>query len=322
MKKEFIGKTLVLLGDSITQHGYYTYNLRSYFQGKEEKCYIYNRGTGGNRAVMAPYILDDEIRELKPDYIFISFGANDLGIWLYDGRKVVSDKLLEERKKRDDEYFNSYAKIIDELKLRGIKPIVVSPFATDELLFEKDDIETVADNDEKANNIDANFYTKKTYRNINQALKFYAQTLKALAQEKGALYVPMFEKTYEKMLVTRGLFNDDGLHYSHGEGHALLAKIFLEFLGCDDIPDTFAKTPENDQLEKLVQDERHAGFIMRASPYNPMFGEFTEEQIDEAAKKRIEDGIEWHRVVGECYFKYKGKMDELREEIKLRTEKL
>ena len=109
MKKEFVGKTIVLLGDSITEHGFYTYNLRSYFQGKEEKCYIFNRGTGGNRAVMAPYILSDEIRELKPDYIVISFGANDIGIWLYDARKVVSDKLLLERKLRDDEYYASIA---------------------------------------------------------------------------------------------------------------------------------------------------------------------------------------------------------------------
>jgi len=271
---------------------------------------------------MAPYILDDEIRELKPDYIAVSFGANDIGIWLYDGRKVQSEKLAAEKKLRDDEYYESCAKIVDQIKARGIKPIIMSPFAMDELLFEKDDIETLGDNDEKANNIDADFYTKKTYRNLNQALKVYAKTLKKIAEEKGALYIPTFEKTYEKMLVTRGLFKEDGLHYTHDEGHALIAKIILEFLGCEDIPEAFIKTPENDELEKLVQDERRAGFITRAAPFNPMYGKFSEADIDAQATKLLSHKDEWRRIVAELYFKYKGKMDELREEIKTRTEKL
>ena len=322
MKKEFVGKTIVLLGDSITEHGFYTYNLRSYFQGKEEKCYIFNRGTGGNRAVMAPYILSDEIRELKPDYIVISFGANDIGIWLYDARKVVSDKLLLERKLRDDEYYVSIAKIVDEVKERGITPIIMSPFAMDELLFEKDDVETVDDNDEKANNINAEFYTKKTFKNLNDKLKEYAKTLKSLAEEKGVSYIPMFEKTYEKMLSTRGLIKDDGLHYTHDQGHAFIAKVILQFFGCEDIPETFNKTPENDELEKIVQDERHGGFIRRASPLNPMYGTFKEEDFINRANNFLKSESEWWRMVGECFFKCYDKMDEIRLEIKQRTENL
>ena len=56
----------------------------------------------------------------------------------------------------------------------------MSPFAMDELLFEKDDVETVDDNDEKANNINAEFYTKKTFKNLNESLNLYsAQILDA-----------------------------------------------------------------------------------------------------------------------------------------------
>ena len=78
--------------------------------------------------------------------------------------------------------------------------------------------------------------------------------IKEIAERKGALYCPIFEKTYEKMLEMRGLFREDGLHYSFDKGHHEIAKIILEFLGVEDIPDEFNKTPENDELEKLVSE--------------------------------------------------------------------
>ena len=90
MKQEFTGKTICLLGDSIMEHGFYTYYLRSYFENKKEKCFFFNRGVAGNRAIMAQYLLEDEVYFLNPDYVFICFGANDLGVWLYDSYLTVT----------------------------------------------------------------------------------------------------------------------------------------------------------------------------------------------------------------------------------------
>ena len=44
--------------------------------------------------------------------------------------------------------------------------------------------------------------------------------------------------------------------------------------------------------------------------------------IDAQATKLLSHKDEWRRIVAELYFKYKGKMDELREKIKRETEKL
>ena len=321
MEKQFVGKTFVVLGDSNTEHGHYIKYLRAYFHEKKEKCYFFNRGTGGNRAVMAPYLLEPEIKELKPDYVCISFGGNDIGYWLYDARKTVTPALIAERKKRDYEFFEGIKSTIMAVKEKGITPIVFSPFAKDELLFEKDDVETIADNDEKAQNMDAGFYTKKTFRNINNALKIYAQRVKEIATTEGALYLPSFEKTYQNMLNTRGLFRDDGAHYSVDSGHKSIAKIILEYLGCE-VPIDFPVIEENEELEKLVQAERHGGFIRRSS-CSAFYGDIPESVVEKKAKECLkETQSPWLLSVGGNYFKYKGKMDELRLEIKRRTENL
>lgn len=57
MKKTFLNKRICILGDSITSHGFYIYDMRSYIRGATEKCTVYNRGTGGNRVDMAKALL-------------------------------------------------------------------------------------------------------------------------------------------------------------------------------------------------------------------------------------------------------------------------
>ena len=321
MNSQFVNKTFVILGDSITEHGYYIKYLRAYFHEKKEKCTFFNRGTGGNRSIMATSVLDEEIKELNPDYICISFGANDIGCWLYDARKVETPALIAERKKRDYDYLEGYKNIIKAIKERGITPVVFSPFAMDQLMFEKADVVTVADNDEKAVNMDSGFYTRKTYENLNRALTVYAEKVKEIALNENALYLPMFEKTYQNMLKCRGLFRDDGLHYSFGDGHKSIAKIILEFLGCE-VPEDFKVIEENEELEKLVQNERHGGFIRRTS-CSAFYGDIPETVVEEKARECLkEKDSEWLVSVGTNYFKYKGKMDQLRLEIKKRTEDL
>ena len=319
MKKEFVGKTIYFLGDSITAHGHYIYNLRSYFHKNCQKCFVYNRGTGGNRVIMSQYILDDEIKGKQPDYVIVCFGANDLGIWLYDSKKKVTPELLKNRKARDDEYFLGYRIIVKMIKERGAIPVIMSPFAVDQLLTEREDIETLADNDEKEDYIGPSFYKRKTFENINAALKGYAENLEKIAKETGALYIPLFEKTYEKMLSEAGMFGADGIHYTEDKGHSVIAEVLLDFFGCER-PFTFEKTSDNDEIFKLEQLERRAGNLRRATPFNPIFGEFSEEQIRQAAIKAAAAPEKWRKNIGEAYLKYGDKIFELREKIFEMTE--
>ena len=317
MKEQFKNKTLCLLGDSILEHGFYTYNIRSYFQGKSEKCYVFNRGVAGNRAVMAEYILEDEIFWLNPHYVLICFGANDLGIWLYDSLKDITPELLKKRKLRDDEYLASYEKLINIFQNKGIKPIVASPYAVNSFIKEKDDVETVADNDEKEDNIKPSFYKRKTFENINIAFKGYAKRLKDLAKKYDALYLDMFEKTYEVMKKTEGkdLFFDDGIHYTEDKGHALLADIILEFLGCEkDKP--YEKTKENDKIFELEQLERSTGYLRRCTPMNPYFGKRTEEEILEYAKSKVDSDFEWGRLAARNYVAHHDEFEKMKEQLK------
>lgn len=322
MKAKYVGKTIAVIGDSITAHGKHFYYIRSYMQQSKEKCYLYNRGTGGNRAVMFPYLFDEEIKELKADYVMISYAGNDMGVWLYDNLKPVTEELLAKRKVRDDEYFESYRKSIQVVKDYGAVPIVVSPFAMNEYLTEKEYIETLADNDEKEDNLKPSFYTRATYRNLNNALRVYAEKLKAMAKEMGAEYFPAFEKTYPEMLKQTGMFGEDGLHYNFEVGYKFLAKIFLEYLGCENIPEDFAKTPENDEIERLEQLERHASSVILATPNNKYFGNYTQEELLERARKTVETASGWVANHAQLYLDHYKELPSIRAKIRELTEKL
>ncbi len=322
MKQQYKGKTIVVLGDSITEQGKQFYYLRSYFQNSKDKCYLYNRGTCGNRAVMFPSLFDDEIKELNADYVMISYGVNDLGVWLYDNLKPVTKEILEKRKVRDEEYFASYYKAIKLVKEYGAIPIVVSPFAVNECLIEKENVETLNDNDEKEDNIKPSFYTRATFKNINVALKGYQERLEAIAKETGAEYLPMFEKTYPEMLKETNMFSDDGVHYNLEVGHKFLAKVILEFLGVEDIPQDFIITPENDEIERLEQIERQAGGILRGTPYSKFFGNYSEEYLVNIAKKTVSEQTGWAADRAKLYIEHHHELSTIRTKVRELTEKL
>ena len=317
MKKEFIGKTVCLLGDSIMEHGFYTYNLRAYFQGKEEKCFVFNRGVAGNRAIMAQYLLEDEVYFLNPDYVFICFGANDMGVWLYDSFKEVTPELLEKRKVRDDEYILAYEILIDKLLERGIMPVVMSPYAVNSFIKESDAVYTVPDNKEKEDILKPSFYKRKTFENINEGFKGYTKRLKDLAERKGVLFFDIFSKTYEKMLELegKGMYFDDGCHYTKDFGHAVIARAFLEYFGVEDIPSTFPKTKENDEIFDLEQLERSTGYLLRCTPLNEHFGKKTEEEKLEYIKSCLNSTFEWGRLAAENYFKHAHEIPEMKKKL-------
>jgi len=256
MKDCFRNKRIVFLGDSITEDGGFCYHIRAYLREKGERAVVFNRGVGGTRAVMAKYMLEEEVFPLHPDIVFVSYGVNDIGVWLYDVREALTPERLAERAQRDEEYFQSMRDLIFALKERGITPICCTPFAVDEHLAETGDIETVADNKEKADHIGSSFYTRKTFAAINEGLRGYAEKIKEICADEGVEVIDFFHFTYQLSEKESGLFIEDGTHYTP-KGHEHLAAFILQFMGFCKPIGAFRTYPDMDEAkktEKLLRD--------------------------------------------------------------------
>ena len=113
----------------------------------------------------------------------------------------------------------------------------------------------------------------------------------------------------------KGLFFDDGIHYTKEKGHALLADIILEFLGCEkDKP--YKKTKENDKVFELEQLERSTGYVRRCTPMNPYFGKRTEAEILEYAKSKVDSDFEWGRLAARNYVAHHDEIEKMKEQLK------
>ena len=57
MKEIFKNKRIYILAASNIQHGFGVYNIRSFIRRNDEKCYVFNKGLGGNRAAIVQNLL-------------------------------------------------------------------------------------------------------------------------------------------------------------------------------------------------------------------------------------------------------------------------
>ena len=297
MKEIFKSKRICFLGDSITQHGYYIANMRWFVHNQKEKCIFFNRGIGGNRADMAEYLFEKEVVSLNPDFCFVSFGCNDLGIWLYDCFKQETDTLLAERNKRNQRYFDGIKTIVQMCKARGIKPVLVTPCPVNEFLEEKSDIPTLGDNKEKAELIGPWFYKKRTFQNINAALKMYIEKLRAISAEQDCLFLDIYAPLNEIMRKEKDVFAEDGIHYTP-KGHSFIAKLLLAYLGYEDIPQNFESDEVNDEISRMEGKQRNFAYVL-FNVFHPCNGVFSETQILEKSKEEIENqnNSAWKRGV-------------------------
>lgn len=321
MKSEFIEKKIYVLGDSITQHGHYLYHLRSYFHAKKDKCYFFNRGIGGNTAFMAKEILAWEIGEEKPDYVFVNFGVNDMYIWLYNYTKEETPELIAQRKKQDDEYFDGMDAIVTWLQDKGIQPVIVTPIALNEYIDEHMKIETLGDSEAKRQYIQNSLYTTKSFKKINEHSKYYAEKMRVYAEEKGIMFLNLFEDTYASMQKKKGegFFNADGIHRTL-KGHADIARSYLKFLGCEDIPKEFERSAENDAIFDLEQIERSTVYLP-CNECNPALGEYKLADMENHAKKLLADKEtpNWLAFSATCFLEKRNEVAQMRKNLEQLT---
>ncbi len=262
MKKEFIDKDVYFIGDSITAHGFYINDCNAYMKTESENCRLFNRGYGGARSSVALGYIEDEIKDIcAGDVAFLSFGVNDMGVWLYDGLKEETPELLEKREARLNVCIDGYRKLIEILRAEGISPVIFITIAANQYLAERENIQTVADNKEKEDYIGPSFYTRKTYARINDGIARLCSKLSDLSEQEGVPFLSCFEY-FKEVSATEGdkIYGPDGIHLTE-YGHSLLAKRVLEFMGCEDVPETFDGLARCDEVIALTNAEREPGWL-------------------------------------------------------------
>ena len=121
------GERIVFLGDSITYYGWTVDFLQTYWAMRHpgSKTTFINSGIGGDDARGGIARFDREVVAFKPSRVFMMFGMNDGNKALY--RCEVTDKVLEERRRRIETYGTNMTTLVRMAKAAGIEPVLITP---------------------------------------------------------------------------------------------------------------------------------------------------------------------------------------------------
>ncbi len=250
------GSRVCCLGDSLTEMGFWIYDINGYLSKINSKTRFYNCGIGGNAASNAPYYLEEEVLKYNPDYVLVMFGANDLGAGIYGTKERNKDLTPDMRKceilRRRNVYELNIKIIIHMLLQRNVKVILMTPMPFDD-------------------------YERQVEREIlcgaSDELERYGGIIKKIADEFNISVIDQFtnfraiEDTFEKEGVR--LFLDDRVHPNE-QGQRIMAATILNYFGYDiSIPKSkkdlnelpFYKTKKNDQRFEIEQALRCISFL-------------------------------------------------------------
>lgn len=252
------GSRVCCLGDSITELGFWIYDINGYLADMGSKTRFYNCGIGGNMSSDAPYYLEDEVLKLDPDYVMVMFGANDVGPHLYGIEQRSKEFSDEEREleilKRRKRYALNMEIICKMLIQRDVKVILMTPMPFDD--YERD--------------ID-----REVIYGAYDEIKRCGEAVRNAADKTGASVIELCEKFeavedyFEKDGVR--LYEDDRVHPNEN-GFKIMASIVLKYLEYDvEIPKSgeelnnlpFRKTEKNDERFETEKKIRELSFIER-----------------------------------------------------------
>ena len=196
-------KTFLFQGDSITDCCRFRDDINSLGMGYPlvtaanigaefpQKFKFINKGISGNRIVDVYARIKCDIINLKPDYMSILIGINDVWHELGDQNGVDAPK-----------FEKIYSMLIEEIKeeLPEIKIFILEPF--------------VMTGPATADNID--YFVSET--------KLRAEAAKRIAEKYGLTFVPLQEKFDELCKIAPASYwTHDGVH-PNAEGHGVIAK--------------------------------------------------------------------------------------------------
>ena len=206
-------KTFLLQGDSITDagrsrendaargYGYPTLVAARLTYDYPGQFNVINRGISGNRVVDLYARIKKDFLNLKPDYLSILIGVNDVWHDYGDQPNGVSD----------ERYRKVYDLLIEELKaeLPELKIYILEPFVL------------------RASATDAN------WENFNREVRLRAKSAKWIAEKHNLPFVSLqdkFDAACEKCEPSYWL--SDGVHPT-AAGHELIARALLETMKKD-----------------------------------------------------------------------------------------
>ena len=252
------GSRVCCLGDSITELGFWIYDINGYLADMGSKTRFYNCGIGGNMSSDAPYYLEDEVLKLDPDYVMVMFGANDIGQYLYE-KRPAGEEISENEKKKDilkwrKKYEINMRIICQMLMQRGVELILMTPLPFDD--YERQ-------------------VTRGVMYGASDELKYYGDLVRSVAREFGAGVIELHKqfKAVEDYFEKDGvrLYEDDRVHPNEN-GFKIMASIVLKYLEYDvEIPKSgeelnnlpFRKTEKNDERFETEKKVRELSFIER-----------------------------------------------------------
>ena len=290
-------KAIAFIGDSIIENGVFINYIRKSLKKSNIENYIFNKGYPGFRMDIAHVPLEEDFDLRVPDYAVICFGINDIGIWLYDSYKEENETLIKERNERMKKYEDSLPKLIDKLRKYSVTPIIASPFCVDSDITEREDIDTVTDNKEKADYIGESFYKKETFRRINIGLAKMRDILKNYAEKEKIQFVDFFEYSINNFRTE--MFAEDGTHILP-EGHKEIAKCFLKEINVE-----MDNSPLSQEIIQLREEEalERGYFFIKYGFFLEQYMNLTNSEmhtkIDEFVKtKGYADGVSEVRKKG------------------------
>ncbi len=280
-----ISNRICCLGDSITEMGYWIYNINSYMAANDSNIRLYNCGIGGNSADMAVYYTEDEVLWLCPETVLIMFGANDVGQHLYKKGQWENDFTdegrIEEIARRRKNYISSIDIICKMLSQRGVQIILMTPvpfnFADDE----------------------------NVNHDIDKEIKLYAENLKSYAGKERIPLIDLYN-IFLDIKENAEIYMNDGIH-PNKNGHKIITAAVMRQLGSDaSIPQNdrelkafiINKTSENDKRFEIEQILRKCA-LLDWGKFHPLhedrygyFGSWHEIAIG-MVKRCIENHLEW-----------------------------
>lgn len=209
------GSKLVMIGDSVTDcermydavpagwgsfgNGYVNL-INACLTGlaPEYQIAVCNKGVSGNTVLDLKRRWQQDVLDMKPDYVSIMIGIND--VWRH------YDAVMQPIEKVDEETFES---VYEEL-IQKTKPLVKQMYLIGAFMI----IET------------------KEYP-MRQSVERYATITKKLAQKYGIPYIDVQEKMDRFMeYLPAYMLSNDHVH-PNTQGHMIIAKAFLDAIGFD-----------------------------------------------------------------------------------------
>jgi lysophospholipase L1-like esterase len=201
------GEQIVAIGDSITEQGGYLRDIDAVLAQQYTDLKIprvVNKGIGGQKAEDLVKRFDKDVIKLKPAYVTISIGIND--VW---HRLAPNGKPQPHDPKVLAAYKKNVAKMVADAQAAGIKVILLAP--------------TVIAEDANAEG--------------NKRLTMYVEAEKQIAAEKKCQFVDLHEMFLtalkQKLAADKTWLTVDGVHMSP-RGDAVMAIGVLRALGVPD----------------------------------------------------------------------------------------